>query len=177
MLKLYKKEGDALRYWEAWVDEEGTLTVHLGTVGEVGETRKSPVSPEEDPDMVIAQAAEPLVDEGYDEPEPDDMVPLVVQYPLTGKGSAHDFEQRHAVEELLTEHLGWTGNGEVEGAETQPGRMNIFCRVMDVEVAARTLVEALELEELLEGALVAVVPEEGAPRVLWPRDYSGSFRV
>jgi hypothetical protein len=176
VLKLYKKEGGALRYWEAWV-HEGKLTVHSGLVGEKGEEKELPLPADEDPDMVIAEAAGPLVDEGYDEPDPEAMAPLVVQYALEGKGSGHDFEKRHAVEELLTGVLGWTGNGEVEGGETQPGRMNVFCRVMDLEVAVRALVEALDEENLLDGALIALVPEDGEPRVLWPEGHAGPFRV
>ncbi len=176
MLRLYKKEGDALRYWEAWVDDNG-LSVHWGTVGEMGEHKTSPIPPGEDPDMVLAEAAGPLVDEGYDEPEPDSLIPLVVQYPLQGKGSGHDFERRDAVEELLTDILGWTGNGEVEGGETQPGRMNVFLRVMDQQIAVRTLVEALEEEGYIEGAVIAQVPEGGEPRVLWPEGAAGTFRV
>ncbi|QRK11648.1 hypothetical protein JQX13_17185 [Archangium violaceum] len=175
MLKLYKKEGDTLHYWEAWVHED-TLTVHWGVVGEQGEEKVQPVPADEDPDMVIAQAAEPLVDQGYDEPEPDAVTPLVIQYPLQGKGTGHDFEKRHAVEELATDVLGWTGNGEVEGGETQPGRMNVFCWVMDPDIAVRTLTEALEGEDLLEGAVIAIVREDEAPRVLWPQN-SGPFRV
>lgn len=176
MLRLYKKEGDTLRYWEAWVDEGG-LSVHWGAVGEMGEHKTTPVPPDEDPDMAIAQAAEPLVDQGYDEPEPDSLVPLVIQYALAGKGTGHDFEKRNAVEELLTDILGWTGNGEVEGGETQPGRMNIFCRVMDPAIAVRTLVEALEEEGYLEGAFIALAPEDQPPRVLWPEGGAGTFRV
>ena len=127
--------------------------------------------------MAIAEAAEPLVDEGYDEPDPDAMAPLVVQYSLQGKGSGHDFEKRNAVEELLTDILGWTGNGEVEGGETQPGRMNVFCRVMVPEVAVRTLVEALDEEGYLEGAVIALVPEGAEPQVVWPAGSAGPFRV
>ncbi|WP_375769740.1 hypothetical protein NR798_02305 [Archangium gephyra] len=176
MLRLYKKEGDTLRYWEAWV-QEATLTVHQGAVGEMGEQRDSPVPADEDPDMVIAQAAEPLVDQGYDEPDPEAMVPLVIQYALQGKGSGQDFQKRHSVEEVLTDALGWTGNGEVEGGETQPGRMNVFCRVMDPDIALRTLLEVLDDEELLEGALIALVREGEEPRVLWPQDHADPFRV
>lgn len=176
MLRLYKKEGDTLRYWEAWVDEGG-LSVHWGPVGEMGEHKTTPVPADEDPDMAIAQAAEPLVDQGYDEPDPDSMAPLVIQYALTGKGTGHDFEKRNAVEELLTDILGWTGNGEVEGGETQEGRMNVFCRVMDPQVAVRTLIEALDEEEFLEGAVIALAPEGEQPQVLWPQDWSGTFRV
>lgn len=176
MLRLYKKEGDALRYWEAWVDDNG-LSVHWGTVGEMGEHTTIPIPPGDDPDMAVAEAAGPLVDEGYDEPDPDSLVPLVVQYPLQGKGSGHDFERRNAVEELLTDILGWTGNGEIEGGETQPGRMNVFCRVMDPRIALRTIIEALEEEGYLEGAVIAHVPEGQEPRVLWPEGGAGSFRV
>ncbi len=176
MLRLYKKEGDTLRYWEAWVHED-KLTVHQGVVGEMGEQQETPVPAEEDPDMVIAQAAEPLVDQGYDEPDPETMAPLVIQYPLQGKGTGLDFKKRHSVEEVLTDALGWTGNGEVEGGETQPGRMNVFCRVMDIDIALRTFLEVLDDEELLEGAIIALVHEDEEPRVLWPEGYSGSFRV
>lgn len=175
MLKLYKKEGDALRYWEAWV-HEGELTVHWGTVGEMGESRTQPLPADEDPDMVVATEAADWVDQGYDEPDPEAMLPLVIQYPLKGKGTGHDFEKRNAVEELATDILGWTGNGEVEGGETQPGRMNVFLRVMDADVAVRTLVEALADEELLEGAVIALVREEEPPRVLYPEGYSGTFQ-
>jgi hypothetical protein len=176
VLRLYKREGDTLRYWEAWVDESG-LTVHSGRVGEMGEHQTTPVPPDEDPDMVLAQAAEPLVDAGYDEPEPEALVSLVIQYPLQGKGTGHDFEKRNAVEELATDILGWTGNGEVEGGETQSGRMNVFCRVMDPELSVRALLEALDEEDLLEGAVIALVSEEETPRVLWPEGWTGTFRL
>jgi hypothetical protein len=176
VLRLYKKEGDTLRYWEAWVDDNG-LSVHHGTVGEMGEHQTVPLPAGDDPDMAVAEVAGPLVDEGYDEPDPDAMAPLVVQYPVEGKGSGHDFEKRNAVEDLLTDILGWTGNGEVEGGETQPGRMNVFCRVMEPQLAVRTLVEALEEEGYLEGATIALVPEGGEPRILWPEGGAGPFRV
>ncbi|TSC28497.1 hypothetical protein [Corallococcus sp. Z5C101001] len=167
MLKLYKKDGDTLRYWEAW-EHEGVVTVHWGTVGDGGEQKAVPVPPEEDPDMVIAQEAESLVDAGYDEPEPDAMAVLLVEYAVQGKGTGHDFEQRSAVEELLMDALGWTGNGEVEGGETEEGVMRVHCRVMDPEMAARTVVEALDAEELLEGARVLVARGDEKPRVVHP---------
>ena len=43
MLRLYKKEGDTLRYWEAWVDDRG-LSVHCGIVGEMGRAQTAPCS-------------------------------------------------------------------------------------------------------------------------------------
>ena len=176
MLRLYKKEGGTLRYWEALVNEEA-VTVHWGIVGETGEEKQVPLPKDEDPDMVVAQEAEPLVDAGYEDPELEEMKPLVVQYALQGKGSGQDFEKRHTVESIINDTLGWTGNGEVEGAETQPGRMNVFFRVMDVEIALRTLREALESEEVLEGATFAEVPDEGEPRVLWPPVHAVPFTL
>jgi hypothetical protein len=55
--------------------------------------------------------------------------------------------------------------------------MNIFLRVMEPQIAMRTLVEALEEEGYLEGAVIAHVPEEGEPRILWPEGGMGTFRV
>lgn len=38
MIKMLKKQNDALHYWEVWYDEdEKTFTVHYGQVGERGE--------------------------------------------------------------------------------------------------------------------------------------------
>lgn len=167
VLKLYKKEGDSLRYWEAWV-HEGVLTVHQGQVGQVGEERQQPVPADEDPDMAIAEAAGPLVDEGYDEPDPDAMHTLLVQYVVEGKGSGHDLEKRVAVEELLTDALGWTGNGEVEGGELREQRLSVHCRVMDPDAGVRTVVEALDSEDLLEGASVLVASGDEEPKAVWP---------
>lgn len=176
MLRLYKKEGSALRYWEAWVHET-EFTVHWGTVGEMGESRTQPLPSDEDPDMVVASEAADWVDQGYDEPDPDSMVPLIIQYPIEGKGTGHDFEKRNAVEDLCTDILGWTGNGEVEHSETQPGRMNVYLRVMDPEVAVRTLVDALDEDDLLEGAILAIAHEEEPAKVLWPQGHPGLFQV
>jgi hypothetical protein len=176
VLRLYKKEGDTLRYWEAWVYEE-SVTVHWGIVGQTGEEKVLPLPADEDPDMVIAQAAEPLVDEGYDEPEPDIMAPLVIQYALQGKGTGQDFEKRQLIESIISDTLGWTGNGEVEGAESHLGRMNIYFRVMDADIALSTLREALESEEVLAGALIAAIPEDGEPRVLWPPVHAVPFQL
>lgn len=167
MLKLYKKEGDTLRYWEAWV-HEGVLTVHQGVVGQVGEEQQQPVPADEDPDMAIAEAAGPLVDAGYDEPEPDAMHTLIVQYPVQGKGTGHDVEKRVAVEELLTDALGWTGNGEVEGGEMKEQRLRVHCLVMDPDAGVRTVVEALDSEDLLEGASVLVARGDEEPEAVWP---------
>lgn len=175
MLRLYKKEGKALRYWEAWVHDT-EFTVHWGTVGEMGESRTQPLPSDEDPDMVVASEAADWVDQGYDEPDVEAMVPLVIQYPLEGKGTAHDYERRDACEELCTDILGWTGNGEVEGGETKPGRMNVFLHVMDADIAVSTLVEALEEEDLLEGAVIATAREEEPPQVLWPKEHKGLFQ-
>ncbi|WP_141588172.1 MULTISPECIES: hypothetical protein [unclassified Myxococcus] len=167
VLKLYKKEGNRLRYWEAWV-HDGALTVHQGLVGETGEDHQLPLPPDEDPDMVIAEAAGPLVDQGYDEPEPTAMMTLIVQYAVEGKGTGHDVEKRVAVEELLTDALGWTGNGEVEGGELQAQQLRVYCRVMDADAGVRTAVEALDSEDLLEGATLLIARDDEEPRAVWP---------
>ncbi|MCP3099673.1 hypothetical protein LZ198_12420 [Myxococcus sp. K15C18031901] len=167
MLKLYKKEGGSLRYWEAWVHER-VLTLHWGTVGEVGEQKELPIPPEEeDPELALAEAAGPLVDDGYDEPDPDAMDTLIVQYDVEGPGSGHDLEKRVAVEELLTDALGWTGNGEVEGGEQGDGHLRVHCRVMDADAAVRAVELALDSEDLIDGATVWVARGDEAPRRVW----------
>jgi hypothetical protein len=48
---------------------------------------------------------------------------------------------------------------------------------MDADVAVRTLAEALQEDDLLEGAIFAIVREEEPPRVLWPEGHQGLFQV
>ncbi len=168
LLKLYKKEGDRLRYWEAWV-HEGVLTTHWGFVGEVGEQKDVPLPPEEDPDFAIADVAGPLIEEGYDEVEPDSLSTLIVQYPIEGKGTGHDVEKRVAVEELLTDALGWTGNGEVEGGELREGHLRVYCLVMDEKAGVYTVLEALDSEDLADDVSVLVARGDEEPRVAWPQ--------
>nr|WP_217439525.1 hypothetical protein [Myxococcus sp. CA056] len=167
VLKLYKKEGDSLRFWEVWV-HEGVVTTHWGTVGEVGEQKDTPLPPEEDPDFAIADAAGPLIEQDYDEPELDAMATLIVQYPIEGKGTGHDVEKRVAVEELLTDALGWTGNGEVEGGELRDGFLRVHCQVMHADAAVRTVLQALDSEDMVDDVSVLVAKGDEEPRVIWP---------
>jgi len=41
----------------------------------------------------------------------------------------------------------------------------------------RTLVEALDEDDLLEGAVIAIAREEEPAKVLWPEGYQGLFQV
>jgi hypothetical protein len=99
---------------------------------------------------------------------------VVIQYPIDGWGSAADLAKRHKVEGMLNECLGWTGNGCCDGGDIGSGTMNSFCSVVDPYIACSTIVDALRLEGLAEGVVIALEQDEDF-EVLWPHGFTGTF--
>lgn len=176
MLKLYKQTRSGLQYWEAWEDEEKIVT-HRGTLGETGVTVEIPLSVSEDAELLIERESKPHRANGFEEREP--VAELVVQYKCENWGSPEDLDKRHRVEDLMNECLGWTGNGHCDGGDIGSGTINIFSYVIDPEIAAKTTIECLREENLLEGAIIAIreniEQEVEEYLVRWPESFKGEF--
>ena len=80
----------------------------------------------------------------------------------------------YAVEDVMNECLGWTGNGNCDGGDIGSGSINIFCFVVDPQIAAKSAVEWLRKKHLLQGAIMAYEKDDDYI-VLWPKDFSGKF--
>jgi hypothetical protein len=171
MEKLYKQSAETIQYWESW-EHEDSIVVHYGVLGEEGETERLPLTPTVR-EHVEAEAAARR-SEGYAPVADDDHVTIIVQYRVEGFGTEADLERRHGVEDLLNNRLGWTGLGHCDGGDIGSGTMNIFCLVVDPDVAVPVILRTLEQSGHREGVTVAIEAEDGL-EVRWPPDYRGQF--
>lgn len=155
-------------YWEVWQDGR-TLIIHYGTVGDTGETEEKKLPMFQRAVKVMEDLAEEKVNEGFEYLEEDELKELVVQYSYKENEMQAVLELRHCVEELMNECLGWTGNGSCDGGDIGSGTANIFNYVVDVEKAARTIIEELKNNNLLESAKIAYLhPEDEEYIILYP---------
>lgn len=143
MRKLYRLENQrVVAYHEAWADDDGAIHEHWGPLGDTGDTRlHEPAGG--DPDAQIDAVLAPAMQRGFVEIPPDDHSVCVVEYAVQGFGTATDLDKRHALESHLDQALGWTGLGHCDGGSIGSGTMEVFCMVVDYEVAERILVEDL----------------------------------
>jgi hypothetical protein len=177
MLKLYKRKGKTTEYWEAWEDGRKVI-VHWGKLGSTGKSRTIRLKPSERGRAVIkAESQKPLA-EGFQKIPLDQHVSIVVQYSTETWGSVADLDNRHQVEDVLNECLGWTGNGHCDGGDIGSGQMNAFSFVVDPKLAGETIVKALKKAKLLDGAIVAYhLPDEEEYTVVWPKRFRGEFSI
>lgn len=142
MIKLYKRDTcGGLVYHEAWTTDDGVLE-HWGIVGSVGEHRIHPAEAAAesngDPDAPIAVVLAESRAQGFAELPDDSHHTLVIEYELSSD-DPRQIERREALEGDLDEFLGWTGLGCCEGGDTDDGTLEVFCRVVDFDVAAKAI--------------------------------------
>ena len=147
MIKLYKRIDGVLRYHEAWTDED-SIVEHWGIVGERGQTREHPKPARKSEEAMLSDVLKSAIESGY---EPvDDLKIVLVEYPVKGMGTGTDLTKRHALEDHLSETLGWTGLGHCDGGSMGSGSMEACCMVVDVEIATRVLAEDLKRTEFAD---------------------------
>lgn len=173
MLKLYKDTPEGLVYWETW-ENDRTHTIHWGKVGEVGDSKKLPISLFKNSKRVIRQEIKARRDEGYAEREELDV--LIIQFRLDNWGNSSDLERRQKIESLMNECLGWTGLGHCDGGDIGSGTINIFCLVVDPYAAVVPIVADLTKHDELSGATIAIQKESDF-EVLYPKDFTGNFSI
>ena len=166
MIKLYKREGDRLLYWETWEDE-GKHVMHWGRVGEEGESQSVRSGLFRDAEKVVAEETARRQQEGYAEIDEEDLEVVLIRYRTETWGSKEDLQRRHGIQDLMDNTLGWTGLGHCDGGSIGSGEMEVCCFVVDAEIAAPVVVKALEEAGELEGAVILKELEDDE-MVLYP---------
>jgi predicted DNA-binding WGR domain protein len=164
MIKLVKQDGAAVQYWEVWNDE-GTLTVHYGTIGDIGTAEEWEA---DNPEETMKELAEAKLKEGYTYLDEDSLTEFVIQYRYEDD-EQQALDARYYVEDLMNECLGWTGNGYCDGGDIGEGIMNIYCFVVDAGIAAQTIKEELEHQNALQSAVLGYYDTNGEFIVVYPK--------
>jgi len=174
MIKLYRRLEEKTLYWEAW-ENQGVVTIHRGVVGDKGQAREIQLLQGDGDGVVVIneEAIAPRRD-GFRELSEEEQISFVIQFRLDNWGSQEDLRKRHAVEDVMNECLGWTGNGHCDGGDIGSGSINVYCFVIDPVIAATSTIEWLREKNLAEGVVIAY--EKGDDYiVLWPKDFVGEF--
>ncbi|GAB5455418.1 MAG: hypothetical protein Hens2KO_16470 [Henriciella sp.] len=147
MIRLYKSDetGTPLAYHEAWVEPQHRRIVeHWGYIGEPGETATHRVHILGSLEKQFAGVLQGARELGFQELSESAYATLVVEFVLTGAGSVADQDKQEDVTDALTEKLGWLGLGYCEEGRVIDEKIEICCRVLNVELAKTTIAEALD---------------------------------
>lgn len=173
MIKLYRKVGGQIDYFEVWLNDEISLTIHQGILGEIGETEEIIYDEEGDLPVEVAMVEIVVNQEKKGYAPMDELVELIVQYPANVN---NDNTKKENIEALLNECLGWTGNGHCESVDTAPNALNFFCYVVDKHIATKTILEVLIEENYFDGVKIGYADENaGDYELLFPEN--GTFSL
>ncbi len=193
MIKLYKQNGDEIHYAEVWIDDD-IVTEHIGVLGDTGEVTECRLDAADGWQDYLTGFLKAYYEDGYDEWPEEDFFWLVVQYPIEPVALKEgempnlppaDERLRETSENLLNETLGWTGLGIVDGWEVGPsldgsGRsvLNLYCIVVDGNMAVQTILRALQNEMDRSGLKIAVkMPMDAAYALVYSDDGSQDFSL
>jgi len=175
MIKLYKRDGDKVSYWEAWDAGHRSVTVHWGVLGKKGKNKSVRVPKKTTAEEFIESESQDARSKGYEEIDFEDHFQIILQFKTEDEwGDSNDLDKRHEIEDMLNECLGWTGNGHCDGGDIGSGTINTFSFVVDPYLAKDAIVAALKKQRMLKGAIIAIDNEDDY-EVVWPEDFEGEF--
>lgn len=140
--KLYMRSDGQITYHEAW-PTEAAIVEHWGVCGERGDICEYPTNGANDQRRKLATLKSKAKAMGYKSIPLSKHVSMLVERQIEGFGSGDDIDERHALQELLDQQLGWLGLGHCDGGSSGSGSMEAFCLVVDYKIASVALTKAL----------------------------------
>ena len=144
-MTLHRKSDNKFEYWETWEKDENSSIIHFGIVGDKGETviLEKPFNERKD---ILKSELKKRVEEGYLPIAEDNFETIVIEYLVTE--NAHvDLEKRNKLESRLNEFLGWNGLGKCDGGSSGKNTLEVFCLVVDYDLAYKLITEDLTNSE------------------------------
>ncbi len=115
MIKLYKKTDEGLCYAECWVDDD-MATVHLGTVGTIGECWEEECG---NAKQFLKNFKQKYESDGYAAIPDNKMYWINITWEIPSESLApEDEENIAAVYDSINEAFGWLGLGYADGFDT-----------------------------------------------------------
>lgn len=139
MIRLYNKSKKA--YWEAWIDNNSNTIIHYGILGDIGkvlEIKGDSVKQDLETKSLISKR----IEDGYTFIEDNDLYQIIIEYEVKNYNDKILIKSIK-LEEYLNEKLGWIGLGYCDGNSVGSGTMEIFCYVIDRELACNFLKDNL----------------------------------
>jgi hypothetical protein len=156
LVKLYKKAGSDIQYWETWNTDDKTAVVHFGKLGEFGTVEDIAMSSHQALKSTLHELIRNKQQEGYAEIPLSQQYTLTLSFTLETWGTPEDLERREQIRDILTEHLGWTGNGRCDDADIGSGEITLFADVIDPYLALETIPNAFKENNVHEQYMAAI---------------------
>lgn len=141
--KLYRFniEKKCLFYDEAWISGDQVIE-HVGQVGQLGKTVVHSLNPSLSLEANLQAVLLPATKGGFSEIPMMDLSPLTIEY-RPDELSDGLLAKRHELEQRMNQLLGWLGLGFCDGGSIGAHSMEVFCRVVDFDIARDSIVRDL----------------------------------
>lgn len=140
---LYKRTDGVLHYVEARVEGD-LLSEYRGIVGESGELCESRLPARADVPQAIADALRAWREQGFSEIGWADHTILMIEHRVGKACTQEDCDKRIMLERRIGALLDRTGLGGTSGGEVWPKAYEVFCLVVDFDIAKRVIVAELQ---------------------------------
>ena len=139
MLKLYRNTNGVINYWETWDNDDKSGTIHLGELGQHGQSKTVKSGLFSNFHKEIQKEIDEKIKEGYAPVDEEDLVTLLIEFKVDEMGTPEDVDKRTRLQLRMGETLGWTGLGHCDGGSIGSGTMEVCCFVVDFEVAKKVI--------------------------------------
>jgi hypothetical protein len=150
LLKLYKKTNNAYLYWETWNTNDKNAVIHWGQIGQRGQDKELKTNSNKDLRVKLKEQIDKTIEEGYSEIPQESQYTIAITFKLDSWGTAKDLDRREEIRSILTEHLGWTGNGRCDDGDIGSGEMTLYADVVEPYVGVKTILEELKIKNVKE---------------------------
>jgi len=142
-MKLYKRVGDEILFWETWDIDDKNGAINQGVVGQVGDYRVVKSGIFNSFRKEIQKEVDTVFENGYQEVDIEDHYTLLIEFTVDGMGTPEDVEKRTRLQDRMNDFLGWNGLGHCDGGSIGSGTMEVCCFVIDFDIAKSLIEENL----------------------------------
>jgi predicted DNA-binding WGR domain protein len=160
-IKLHKKTSDKdILYWEVWNEDEKTAMTHWGKVGHNGDKKEVKSSNNTDLRAAVNKEINKYIADGYEDVPYENYYLMVLTFEMESLGEVEDLQRMENLRGIVTESLGWSGNGNCDECEIQEDKTILYADVLNSEIALQAAKAAFKKEGLTGDFFVTVMQEE-----------------
>jgi hypothetical protein len=160
-IKLHTKTSDKeILYWEVWSEDEKTAMMHWGKLGYNGDKKEVKVSTHKELKQIVNKEINKFIADGYEDVPYEDYYLMVLTFEMESIGKSEDLDRMEDLRGIITETLGWTGNGNCDDGEIQDNKTILYADVLNPDIAVHSIKAAFKKEELTGEFFVTVMQDE-----------------